>query len=442
MKRYILAATAAVAVANPHLHKHRHLHDLNERAVVTTTDIVATATVYEITGTQIPKDQACEGVAEGKYTWKDPADAAVCAASSAAAAPPAPPSSPPPAAPSPPAASPSAEAGQFYGGPQGGPPGGPSGGPPAGPPGGGSGGGSGWTDSGVTGIDTPFPDGQLDCGTFPSQYGALYVPYLKLNGWIGLQDVGSNTGGAIDTIQTLLAGDNCREGVMCSYACPPGYTKTQWPQTQGSTGQSVGGLSCSGGKLRLTNPGLSNKLCMAGQGGVQAQNNAGGVVSICRTDYPGTEAETVPVALQPGQTQPLNNPNTDTAYKWQGKDTSAQYYLNPIGVGPEQACQWGDGSQPIGNWAPINFGVSYKGGKTWLSIFQNKPTTQAKYQGRVELQGDLSDKCYYENGMFYGATGANGDGCTVSPSFDTSDKHTDPAQVAVNSGTATYVVSS
>ncbi|ETN43657.1 uncharacterized protein HMPREF1541_02816 [Cyphellophora europaea CBS 101466] len=414
MKRYLIAAAAVAAAASPHLHKHRHLHDLNERDLPTVTDAVATATVYEITGTQIAKDAACAGVASGKFTWKNPADAAICAAAASSAAPTAP---APPASASP-SASPGAEAGQFYGGPAGGGHGGAAGS--------GGSGGSGWTDSGATGIDADFPDGQLDCGTFPSQYGALPVSYLGMNGWIGLQDVGSNNGGPIHTIHTLLSGDNCREGVMCSYACPAGYTKTQWPQTQGATGQSVGGLSCSGGKLRLTNPGLSSKLCMAGQGGVQAQNNAGQVVSICRTDYPGTEAETVPVALQPGQSQPLNNPNADTGYKWQGKDTSAQYYLNPIGVGPEKACQWGDGSQPIGNWAPINFGVGYKGGKTWLSIFQNKPTTLQKYQGRVELKGDLSDKCYYENGKFYGATGPNDDGCTV----------------AVNSGTATYIISS
>jgi SUN family beta-glucosidase len=397
MKRYILAATVAAVTASPHIHKHRHLH---ARDLTTTTQIAATATVFEISGTQIPKEQACAAVAAGEYTWQDPADAAICASSSPAA-----PSSPPATTPSAAPSSASAEAGQFYGGP---PSGAPSSAPSAAPV---------WSDNGATGIDADFPDGQLDCSTFPSQYGALAVPWLNLGGWIGLQNTGGNNGGAFSNIQTLTAGSNCREGVMCSYACPAGYTKTQWPQNQGATGQSVGGLQCSGGKLHLTNSGLSSKLCMAGQGGVQAQNSAGGVVAICRTDYPGTEAETVPLQLSPGQTQPLNNPNADTGYKWQGSDTSAQYYLNPIGVGQEQACQWGDGSQPIGNWAPINLGVGYKGGKTWLSIFQNAPTTQAKYQGRVELQGDLSDKCYYENGMYYGATGANANGCTVSLHF-------------------------
>ena len=57
---------------------------------------------------------------------------------------------------------------------------------------------------------------------------------------------------------------------------------------------------CSGGKLKLTNSALSSKLCIAGVGGVKATNNAGSVVAICRTDYPGTESETIPVELQSG----------------------------------------------------------------------------------------------------------------------------------------------
>ena len=68
----------------------------------------------------------------------------------------------------------------------------------------------------------------------------------------------------------------------------------------------------------------------------------------------------------------------------------------------------------MGNWAPINFGVGYKDGKTWLSIFQNKPTTYSSYEGTVSITGDLSDKCTYSNGQYCGATGCNADGCTVS----------------------------
>jgi SUN family beta-glucosidase len=213
---------------------------------------------------------------------------------------------------------------------------------------------------GGKGLDSEFPDGELDCSSFPSDYGAIYIDYLDMDGWIGLQNV-SIANNVIQDITTGIRGNSCVDGTMCSYACPPGYQKAHWPAAQGATGQSVGGLECSGGKLLLTNPLLSKSLCIKGTGGVKAQNKASGVVSICRTDYPGTESETVPLALQPGSTEELTCPDSDTYYKWKGMPTSAQYYLNPIGIGPEDACQWGTAGSPIGNWAAINFGVSKKG---------------------------------------------------------------------------------
>ena len=75
---------------------------------------------------------------------------------------------------------------------------------------------------------------------------------------------------------------------MCSYACPAGYQKSQWPEAQGASAQSVGGLMCgTDGKLHLTNPGLSKKLCIEGTGLVNVQNNLNKNAAICRTDYPG-----------------------------------------------------------------------------------------------------------------------------------------------------------
>lgn len=214
--------------------------------------------------------------------------------------------------------------------------------------------------SGGQGVNSEFPDGQLDCSTFPSEYGAVAVNYLDLGGWTGVQ-VCTYGNGLVTDIYTAIAGEGCRDGAMCSYACPPGYLKSQWPAVQGATGQSVGGLECSNGKLKLTNPGLSKSLCVKGTGGVKARNDASDIVSICRTDYPGTESETIPTVLEAGQTQELACPNSDTYYQWKGMATSAQYYLNPIGAGPKDACQWGKAGTKLGNWAPINFGVSKKG---------------------------------------------------------------------------------
>lgn len=136
-------------------------------------------------------------------------------------------------------------------------------------------------------MEIDFPDGELDCGTFPSAYGAVALDYLGLNGWSGVQLV-NILDGVVSHIATALEGQGgCQEGAMCSYACPAGYQKSQWPVTQGSTGQSVGGLHCKNGKLFLTNSDLSRKLCTEGVGGVHVKNNLNDQVAVCRTDYPG-----------------------------------------------------------------------------------------------------------------------------------------------------------
>ena len=138
------------------------------------------------------------------------------------------------------------------------------------------------------GLDREFPDGEIDCTTFPSEYGPISIDWAGLDGWSGIQYVTIN-GDEVTHIDTAIpGGDGCRPGAMCSYACPPGYQKSQWPSQQGSTGQSVGGLSCrANGKLALTNPELSNYLCIEGTGAVTVQNKLSNNAAICRTDYPG-----------------------------------------------------------------------------------------------------------------------------------------------------------
>lgn len=138
-----------------------------------------------------------------------------------------------------------------------------------------------------------FPDGQLDCSTFPSAYGAVSLDYLGIGGWTGIQTPGSSIGGYDDimtvTSSTCAGGNCCTEGSFCSYACAPGYQKSQWPATQGKTGQSIGGLQCLNGKLHLTNPSLSQNLCIPGTQAVtvQVKNTLSQNVAVCRTDYPG-----------------------------------------------------------------------------------------------------------------------------------------------------------
>ena len=138
------------------------------------------------------------------------------------------------------------------------------------------------------GLELEFPDGEIDCSTFPSEYGPIEVEWANLGGWSGIQYV-TVEGDAVTHIVTAVPGGNgCIPGAMCSYACPPGYQKSQWPSTQGTTGQSVGGIQCNAnGKLSLTNPDLSKTLCIKGTGATHVQNKLSSNAAICRTDYPG-----------------------------------------------------------------------------------------------------------------------------------------------------------
>lgn len=142
--------------------------------------------------------------------------------------------------------------------------------------------------NGGSGVDRDFPDGQIDCSEFPSDYGPIEIDYMRIGGWSGIQ-YPTFEGDTVSDIVTAVPGmQNCTNGAFCSYACPPGYQKTQWPSTQGKTKQSVGGLLCNGhGKLELTNPQLSRKLCAKGTGATKVENNLKKGACICRTDYPG-----------------------------------------------------------------------------------------------------------------------------------------------------------
>jgi SUN family beta-glucosidase len=113
-----------------------------------------------------------------------------------------------------------------------------------------------------------------------------------------------------------------------------------------------------------------------------------------------------------GETQELACPDGDDYYKKGNSPTSAQYYVNPKGVPIEKACQWGSPGEDVGNYAPLNIGVGWMGGKGWLSIFQNAPTTDAKLDFTVELVGDdMNGKCRYQNGQY--CSGDNYENCNT-----------------------------
>ncbi|KAK3694021.1 hypothetical protein B0T22DRAFT_58986 [Podospora appendiculata] len=401
------AAVVASVTAQPHNHNHRHRHvkkqsPIEQRDAVVVTEVVQGPTVvaYVLDGKTIEPSKAEQGISEGLYvvmgstkpSFSAPPpsfstsvvssahggqfkEQKVTSISSSAAPSPTPTSSESSA---PPASSSSA---------------------PASAPVGGS-------------IDADFPSGKLKCDSLPTEYGAVPIEWLGTNGWTTLQKVGKWIDGvSVDNIVSPTNG-GCEPGMMCSYACPPGYQKTQWPEnSQGATGQSVGGLYCNdAGYLVLTRPSHS-KICEPGAGGVFVKNSLSGSASVCRTDYPGNEAMTIPVVTTPGSTYPLTNPLSSTYYKWQNKPTTAQYYVNNKDVSVEQACTWTSSVFPssAGNWAPTCIGVGKDdNGITYLSIFPNLPTSHAVLDFDIEITGDISGECWLKSGQYSG-----NNGCTV-----------------------------
>jgi len=276
--------------------------------------------------------------------------------------------------------------------------------------------------SGGQGLDTPFPDDEIDCSEFPSAYGAVPIDYLGFgNGWSGLQSISDFSLGALSFASKIVTGESgskCSPGTMCSYACPAGYQKTQWPKAQGPKGESVGGLFCgSNGKLRLTRNQDSNPtLCEKGVPGVKLVNKLSSVVAACRTDYPGTENMVLSTVAEPGSSTDICNPSQDTYYKWGGDATSAQYYLNPKGVGPSKGCNWTKEGSGLGNWAPACLGLSQAAdGNTYIGLFQNEPmNSDGKLDYSIKIEGDLDGAdCGYDakSKTFLGSSGK---GCTAT----------------------------
>lgn len=245
-----------------------------------------------------------------------------------------------------------------------------------------------------------FQDGVLSCDQFPAGEGVIALDQLGFGGWSGIENSDGSTGG------------NCKEGSHCSYACQSGMSKTQWPFAQPANGVSVGGLICKGGKLYRTNTN-TKYLCEWGQDKAIVDNTLSQDVAICRTDYPGTENMVIPTFAEAGKTIPLTTVDSDTYYQWQGKPTSAQYYVNNAGVSWEKGCQWGTAGSGIGNWAPLNIGAGYTNGIAYLSLIpnpNNKDAANFSVKIVADDGGNVSGKCVYENGKF---NGDGTDGCTV-----------------------------
>ncbi|KAJ2906088.1 hypothetical protein MKZ38_003125 [Zalerion maritima] len=264
----------------------------------------------------------------------------------------------------------------------------------------------------VDNVDVEFPDNEYDCDSLPSGFGAVAAEYLGMSGWLGIQ------WGWTDII-TGVSGDTCSSGAHCTYLCPEGYEKAQWPERQGNDDESIGGLYCnSNNKLVKTRDG-ANTLCQKGKGGVTVTNSLSETVYMCRTDYPGTEAMLIPIAVEPGTTHDVTNPS-QTEYLWKGMKTSAQYYLNNPGLTRDQACTWDSDESNIasaGDKAPTNFGTGIDGGTTYFSIFPNAAVSTATLEYNVQISVDGEETCTLVDGVYStsssGCTGASSGGDIV-----------------------------
>ena len=275
--------------------------------------------------------------------------------------------------------------------------------------GGSSQGGSGSINGALSPYQNPteeFQDGVHDCSSFPSGQGVIPLNNLGLGGWSGMYN--SNSGKVFDE----KTGGLCQDGFYCSYACQPGMSKTQWPSNQPGSGVSVGGLICKGGKLYKSNPN-QKYLCEWGVDAAEVVSQLDKSVAICRTDYPGTENMVIPTVVNAGGKNYLTTVYQETYYQWQGKPTSAQYYVNNAGVLYQDGCIWSDAGSGVGNWAPLNFGAGYAAGVSYLSLIPN-PNNRDALNFNVKIVAedgaDVSGECKYENGVY---NGLGKDGCTV-----------------------------
>ena len=315
----VLAATLSVVEAHSHEHGRRHTHGRKARAV-DVVNVPETVVTYELDGKTISKEDVCKGIADGTLIWPPGADRSVdCAAKPASSSSVAEVAAPTPKSKakagaellekpieSEPSSSSSSEAAAPT---------------PAKPKSKSKSDLATGVISGLTGYaakiasnpntDKEFEDGVVDCGDFPEAYGAIPIDWVHLDGYSGIQYVTIEGEYATD-VDTAIAGDKCEEKndgrtTFCSYSCPPGYQKSQWPSEQGPEGKalSIGGLKCENGKLHLTNPTLSKKLCIKGNEKVKVKNEMSGNSPICRTDYPGKLA-----------TFSLNSPSKLTCYRY------------------------------------------------------------------------------------------------------------------------------
>ncbi|KAH7385991.1 hypothetical protein BKA66DRAFT_66811 [Pyrenochaeta sp. MPI-SDFR-AT-0127] len=408
-----LAAVATVTVAKPHPYAHRHAHGVARRDarpdnVVYTPAAVETHVVYLLDGHSVSEEEVRQGIANGTLMWGEDGSLSTSANSPVALATPSP---EPKQDPQPakddnkeekpkPTDKPSTNSASNP----------PSDYSPAQPLDNSS---NGWADlvdknGHCASCDKEFPNGKIPCSEFPYGYGALPLAHEGLGGWSGIQAPLYRGIDGFDDITTVPKGSCddgscCTSGSFCSYGCPNPYLKLSFPQKQGRTGQSVGGLFCNDkGFLEMADGSIGKTLCGNGSKDmtVKVQNNLSKSVSICRTDYPGTESMSFPLTVNPGETGFLANPDKSKYYFWKGGATSAHYYVNKQGVPESEACTWGEEGKGKGNWSPTILGTSFDdvAMKTgFSSLKQNELCKTERLDYDITFTGDaVAGPCKYK----------------------------------------------
>lgn len=246
-----------------------------------------------------------------------------------------------------------------------------------------------------------FEDGVYKCSEFPVGQGVVSLDWVGFGGWASVMALDGSTS------------ETCKDGFYCSYACQAGMSKTQWPTDQPADGRSVGGLLCKNGYLYKSNP-RAEALCEWGTDTGYIENKVNEAVSLCRTDYPGSENMVVPTVVESGKIRPATVVDGDSYFRWQGGLTSTQYYVNNAGISVEKGCVWGTDGSGLGNWAPVVLGAGHTNGLTYLSIIPNPNNrTPPNYNIRIEASegSTINGDCKYEDGVY---SGSGSDGCTVT----------------------------
>lgn len=243
------------------------------------------------------------------------------------------------------------------------------------------------------------------------------------------------TPGSMNKGWAMSPDQECTADSYCPFACPSGQLMNQWEPGSSYVYPSsmAGGLYCDkSGKI--TKPFPSKDYCVSGVGNVKVANNCGGVVAVCQTVLPGNEAMIIPTSVTGSATIAVPDPSY-----WDS--TAAHYYVNPPGYSTADACIWGDGTKPIGNWSPYVIGANKDAtGNTYVKLGYN-PIYTDSYAG-VKPSFGLKVQC---DGTCVGLP------CIIDPGTDAFGKveslesatgagGADFCVVTVTSGSASIVV--